>query len=1617
VADNRVDTGNSAAGMSEEDINFINHKDTNAWSGAERSIFQDYKDPTPAPTATPGPDLPLATEKAPDRSLSDSQAGYDQAAYDAEMDSDEDDGPTDEEKKAGFFKLPNLIEDAGASEAVPSRGPASVKEDPIGKKQLEALRAENVSESDIQLWRQNAEKAFREENVPEDDIKAYFGDPAVDPKPIQELAASANEWHAPMALPDHKTDAKPASGAWDMFKAGLEGSSVGLAYRGDLPDIAPKPGASLLENVAHSAGQVAGDFIPGLAASLGVGVGATAVTANPIVGAGAGAFSFGAVPAAMRKTLIDYYNKGQIKDGQDFLDRLTGTMAQAGKEGLISLVTAGAGGAGEKVAAAAGEKAFEGALAKAATKTTGKLAGEVAAMTVSGPAMEGRLPNKEDFENAAVSTIALHAAMHYTGKAIDQTKAGAKAMAAQIVENHDTPIVSKRLSAIWEKTGLLPHQIDTLAEQYPELRAELESTHLEADGKPTYPKSLDFILNQNKKTFPHDYVQMDLNVQQGDLFSNAPEAMKAGSKAPDQAAEYQTSKKVEVVHELPDSLGGGEVQLELNVPENPQQGLGVPGAPELPKSGNAGPEDHSAGTFQGKLPFADGAGRVPGEQLSLGVQGKEGIPYGTQLDLNLPEGTIFEDFRSSWGEQQKLPLPEGYDANRDAPGTQYGIQLSDGTYQRELPIEYTDGPKPKPFQPTEFQDGPKPITTPVTEEQLKSMSDETARKMIRDRIQGRPDQKLDVRLSEFTRRVLDEFDPILRIQKKLTGAKTKQEAIDALPASVNPYLLARNLKGVVGKAITAMQHYTFDYATLKKNGESLKQIFSKYSKSAEEGQKFEEFLVSARARELHARGIQTGIDPVAAEKTYQDGKSQYGLDAKRVVEFQRRILRYAVDSGLKSEEEYAAMTGANEHYVPFNRIVEKEIAPIGGQGINSSDPFSKIKGSERPIISPIEQIARNTTEVLAMAERNRTMRALKNLLQGEEAFSSSKRVEDGTKLVNPETGEEVTQFQPLGEHEVAVFEKGKREVFTVDADLKKAISGMDADSMNLITRILAGPASALRKGATLTPQFVIRNVVRDQAHAFLMSRNHYLPVIDFVSGLTSVMKHDDSFVEWVKGGGMASTVYGVDSDYVSKNIQKLQRDTGFLKTAWNVAKSPLELVELMKSAAEKTEEATRVGEFKRSKTRAEKAGATPIDSTLKAAFDARNVTLDFQKRGSDVKAINAIIPFWNAKNQGIAQIVDHLRERPMQMTVKAAAIMLPSLLLWAKNHEDPRYAELEGWEKALFWNVMTDNWVPAMKGEEGTPMSRQKPDGSWEINRGKIHKVSKPQELGLIYGSSLEAMLDSFKLHDPTAASDLGKAILGQVVPDLLPTGISVPVELMSNYDIFRNRNIVPYDVQKSLPHMRYSPYTTEAAKFLSRKLFEAGVDNEYIPAPAMVDHAVKGLFGGWGELGLYGSSYALEKMGATEHDMPEKDFSDIPSVKAFEVRVTEQSKSVDQFFSHYKEMSQWQESMKKAMKEKDANEILRLNSRPEAQLYNVISGSFSTAQKAMKELKKQVIQLNSLPASAVTRDERLRLTDALLWKRMSIAQSAIYEFQRAQSLIKKGQNPESSGGDDGAEE
>lgn len=794
------------------------------------------------------------------------------------------------------------------------------------------------------------------------------------------------------------------------------------------------------------------------------------------------------------------------------------------------------------------------------------------------------------------------------------------------------------------------------------------------------------------------------------------------------------------------------------------------------------------------------------------------------------------------------------------------------------------------------------------------------------------------KLSDLYTMVKDDLNPIKQAEKHLMDGTP-------IPPELSSYIAMRLTRGSAGKADHFIEHGTFDAKTGQNNGPSLAHVLDPVKGDMDP---FRKFMLARRAVEKDNEGVDVGI-PIQEAKDFIRQNQQFNEPFNNWLKYQDKLLQYMEDSGLVGGKDAARMRAAVKNYVPLYRLMEEPNTPTAGRGMKTYNPIKGMGESQRKILDPIETTIRNTYLFLSLADRNMALQKFEDLnflapadrrvmqrvrppvhpIQvSAEEVERALRKQNVTTSTDPESFVifRPNAFRPEPD-QIRIFRDGKPTTYQVDPRVGEAINGLNREQLNTLTKMLAIPAKTLRAGATLSPEFIARNPIRDQFSAFIFSTfgRGYAPIIDLAKGALSTVTKGEGYQGWLKDGGANSAMVSIDRDYIANLVRKMN-DPSLKGTVKNIATSPLEV---LRALSETMENATRVGEYMRLKNRGMSREA--------AAFGSREVTLDFQRMGAKMQGLNAVIAFFNAQAEGVDRMFRSMKEQPLGFAAKVgASITLPSVYLWWANKDDPRMKEIPRWEKDIFWIIPTDNWQPISAQEaQRAPAgyTRQNKDtGQWEINKGNIWRIPKPFELGVLFGSVPERILDAYYSKDPKAFKNVGKSLQSAFLPNFVPQAVSPLIEQYANQSLFTDRPLVPKYMEGVLPQYQANPYTTDTAKMVGNFIAKIpGMKESSTASPIIVENYIRAWTGGLGRHVLDLSDAALRGAGITPTPiLPTLTPADKTIQKAFAVRFPEAgANSIQDFYEEFNKRQLTKKTaafLKKSGEPGEAQEILRDN-------------------------------------------------------------------------------------------
>lgn len=744
-------------------------------------------------------------------------------------------------------------------------------------------------------------------------------------------------------------------------------------------------------------------------------------------------------------------------------------------------------------------------------------------------------------------------------------------------------------------------------------------------------------------------------------------------------------------------------------------------------------------------------------------------------------------------------------------------------------------------------------------------------------------------ISDVYTKLIDELNPLKELVEQI-----ERETGEKISFDDNPYMQAWLARGWAGKAETLIEHGAPEYG-IKPLEDILKGIGEK------EHKEFSAYLVALHDLDLHKNKQKATFDYTedAAVLGKYAGNERFQKAAVEIYKYQDYLLQMLVKEGMLTAKAYHTMRKMYPHYIPFFRDMSDagmQSFLSGGKGfIDVSSPVKRFKGSTRDIIDPLESIIKNTFQFYNTIERNHVGRTFAKLANKNGVGQIVERVH-GNKAKTDNT--------------FNVWENGEKVTYETTPELIQTMRMLDKDQSNMVAKILSYPANWLRAGATLSPEFILRNPVRDMIGASIYSKHGFIPVVDTFKGLALFLKKGELYWDYMKSGAAHAAMVSLDRDYLGGQLRDIMsRDSKVTK----LIKNPIEVLRAMSEA---TEMATRLAEYDNARK-----GYTGLGNRLfgkdrkpltarEAALESRDITLDFSRRGSHTKKANQVIAFFNAAIQGADKMARAFKEDPRGMTVKTMLyITLPSVLLWYMNKDDERYQELPQWEKDTFWII---------PGKEN------------------MYRVPKPFEAGVLFGTSFERMLQYFddakNNRKSVGFKGFGDRVIDSLAPSFMPTAMIPAVEAMTNYSLFRQRNIIPQS-QENLPaRLQYGVNTSEVAKFVGDKINVS---------PYIVDNTIRGYGGGLAGLGLS----AVDAASGAKENNASKKWYEAPGLRGFTVAPYQSSDSVQRVYDDYKEQ------------EKLHNEFKLTGQRPEgydakefAKLKNA-SDSLKNLNKASKAI------------------------------------------------------------------
>ena len=616
-----------------------------------------------------------------------------------------------------------------------------------------------------------------------------------------------------------------------------------------------------------------------------------------------------------------------------------------------------------------------------------------------------------------------------------------------------------------------------------------------------------------------------------------------------------------------------------------------------------------------------------------------------------------------------------------------------------------------------------------------------------------------------------------------------------------------------------------------------------------EGTDFLWWVAANRAERLSAEereNLFQGAD-IAALKSLESGTTSFDYtlqdgrvtrdrtliyrDALKVLnEFNKNAMDMAEQSGLIDGE--ARKIWEHEFYVPFYRQSEEGGGGFVGvkSGLVRQQAFKSLKGGTDQLRSDLLSNALlNWSHLIDAAAKNRAAAAS---VEAAVKLGIATEVENGTKGA------------------VWVMDRGEKKSYLVDDPyVMTAISSLEyAGLKGGLWDTLTTFKHWLTVGVTASPAFKIRNLVRDSVQAVSVAPMGYNPVANIARGIRESNPETQTYVSALASGGLirfGTMLEGREADRVRQLVKVGVKDSTVLDSESKMRAFYDKVVEPTISAynelGNRGEEINRAALFAQLREQ-----GVPLDE---AALQARDL-MDFSMQGTWqwVRVLTQVVPFMNARLQGLYKMGRGAAEDPKRFAVVLGSVALASIALMAAYQDDDDWKKREDWDRNNFW---------------------------WFKVGGVAWRIPKPFEIGAI-ATLAERGLEMFINKDMTLARygrNIRDLLLDNLSMNPIPQAVKPILDVYSNKDSFTGRPIESMGTERLQPDYRFTASTSMAARAASTagQAVTSSIGVNFL-SPVQIDHMLRGYFGWLGSFVVGGADMAVRPL-TSEPTRPAADY------------------------------------------------------------------------------------------------------------------------------------------------
>lgn len=694
----------------------------------------------------------------------------------------------------------------------------------------------------------------------------------------------------------------------------------------------------------------------------------------------------------------------------------------------------------------------------------------------------------------------------------------------------------------------------------------------------------------------------------------------------------------------------------------------------------------------------------------------------------------------------------------------------------------------------------------------------TSTKLGEKAAQTKLGQKITNLKDNFVSKVVDDTNLIKKQFKGMVNSDTGQKVTDEIE----------------GLVTNVRQFAALSHSRLENNQafQDLKPLIAGKKKNYEDFGKF----INEKQQAINQRKVGRGEGVAIPTGTPEQEKAYQLLNQST-----KDDIQYLFDNGKITKEQYDKWIADPDYTRVQKEVLDDQSKQFGKSGLvsGSSVTQQKLKGSKKNSVDPFASYEDWSRQVTLEVEKNNLAKYLRDQLVKNGKSNKIQTTDSALDKIKQLYGEEGVKQRTL-----PVFEKGVKELYTIDPGAARQLSGVSDLELKAISDLALAPSRLLRGGATsLNVAFAVPNFIKDQISSAVLSKNALAThnPIAFLAGLKEAIAKPTlkATVGRVPGAEKAvgklwepSETYklwasknsNITSVDLARNLKQATRQS--LEDLGVKHESFLRKYENIISASEK---ATRYQNFVGTYRNALKKNKDPEVALSMANQAARENSVNFTRRGEAATFMKIFNPYFNASVQGSARLARSFKEKPIGTSLKiGTTILAPVATSTYYNLSDPDraavYANIPDYERASNLIMVLGN----NRGYIKVPL----PPGMREF-ANPLRNYVESEYLGdkqSLLETAKDLVIDPFNPLGTTAE---------EAVSNLIPQAVKPAAELMMNKNLYSGQEIIPENLKDKSPEDQAFKSTPQIYRDIGKAI---GV------SPLQVQKVVQGYTAGAGE-------------------------------------------------------------------------------------------------------------------------------------------------------------------------